>query len=291
MEPEEKHINEIQEKDRSGSSLNAGTPGGSEPGGVGLSGGIPDDDLAGDELGDDDLTGDELDDDDLTGDELDDDDLTGDELDDDDRTGDGLDGGDLTGDNLAAADNSMNISSAKPAAAKGAQNPSEGASSPEPAADAIQASEKEAKRTKPLKKIVLASAVVILLGVAGAVLSVFWPMSPEFELETAAEPSTEPVEIVPVNMDAFLIPFSHGKFSYISLNVSIEVPTGRMRNEIIAKTDLIRGRIYDFLLVYARDLANTPVPNDIKTIISKSINGLLSNGSVHKLYLTQFIVI
>jgi len=92
-------------------------------------------------------------------------------------------------------------------------------------------------------------------------------------------------------MDAFLIPFSHGKFSYISLNVSIEVPTGRMRNEIIAKKDLIRGRIYDFLLAYARDLANAPVPNDIKTIISKSVNGSLSNSSVRELYLTQFIVV
>jgi flagellar basal body-associated protein FliL len=92
-------------------------------------------------------------------------------------------------------------------------------------------------------------------------------------------------------MDAFLIPFSQGKFSYISLNVSIDVPTGRLRNEIIAKKELIRGQIYELLLMYVRELENTPIPNDIKAIISKSVNRSLSNGSVRELYLTQFIVI
>jgi flagellar basal body-associated protein FliL len=198
---------------------------------------------------------------------------------------------DLTGNELDELDNTGNGASEDAAAAKVAEEQAEAKTHDEKPDAETQTNNARSSRLKFSRKIILPVAAAILLCIAGGVAFVIWPTPPEIELETAEVQAPETDEILPVSMDAFLIPFSLGKFSYISLNVSIEVPTGRIRNEIIAQKDLIRGQIYELLSVYARGLANTPVPNDIKKIISESINESLSNGSVRELYLTQFIVI
>ena len=313
--------------DISGSELSPEDTTGNEPeGDNGAGNKLDGDDISGNELTDeltDDLTGNELDDDltgseltdDLTGNELDDDftgneltdDLTGNELEEDltgnelsdNLTDNELDGdltgnklaGDQTGNELDELDNTGNGASQDAVAAKVAEGQAEAKPHDEKPDAETQTNKARSSRLTFSRKIILPVAAAILLCVAAGVAFVLWPTPPEIELETAEVHAPETGEILPVSMDAFLIPFSLGKFSYISLNVSIEVPTGRIRNEIIAQKDLIRGQIYELLSEYARDLANAPVPNDIKTIISKSINESLSNGNVRELYLTQFIVI
>jgi len=236
---------------------------------------------------------------DFSGSELEDDDdrisapddnLTGSELDDQDLSSENL-GADLTANVLDKRDDTGKISRADAHVTPRSHTQNTGESGPKKAtAKTALPQESKSKRAKPIKKMIIAAAVFILLCVSGVTTFVLWPASPALDLTAPVQaPATE--EILPVSLDAFLIPFGHGKFSYISLNVSIDVPNGRIRNEIMAKKDLIRGQIYEALLLHVRDLATTPVPNDIKTIISKSVNGSLSNSSVRELYLTQFIVV
>jgi len=297
MEQEEKQ--EIQDQDTKVEDSSADNPSGDDdsaaakPEDKDPSDRSPDDnDLSGTEISSENISGSEIEKEDPSASELDYDDLTGSELDDDDLTGDELNDDDLTGNALDENDDTGNITSADAQVNQQPDDQSKGESGQDKTAvESASSEELEAPRAKPLKKIILAAAVVILLSIAGVIAYVLWPTSPDVELETAAVQAPEKEEIVPISMDSFLIPFSHGKFSYISLNVSIEIPTGRLRNEIISEKDQIRGQIYELLLKYVRDLASTPVPNDIKTIISKSVNRSLSNGSVRELYLTQFIVI
>jgi len=219
--------------------------------------------------------------DDLSGAERDDD-LSGNELEDADLTASKLNEGDDTG-GMSNAD----VQESTAAAENSADEPSH-----EKAAAARQSTETgDSLRAKPIKSIIMAAAVVILVSVVGVIGYVLWPTSSDIKMETAAVQAPEKEEIIPISMESFLIPFRHETYSYISLNVAIEVSSCRLRTEIMAQKDFIRGRVYDGLLLYVQDLSNTPGPNAIKTIISESINSALANGSVRDLYVTQFIVI
>jgi flagellar basal body-associated protein FliL len=108
--------------------------------------------------------------------------------------------------------------------------------------------------------------------------------------ETAMQ---QPVKaaVAPVKLDAFIIPYQSNNFSYIALDVFIKVPAGPLRNEMISKLGLIRGRIYEKLNGYIQEIEDVPAPDKIKTIISNVVTTSLSKGEIGELYLTQFLVI
>jgi flagellar basal body-associated protein FliL len=92
-------------------------------------------------------------------------------------------------------------------------------------------------------------------------------------------------------LDSFVIPCSGGNFTYIALNVSFKVPAGPLRNEMEKKRAFIRAKIYDLLKTYIDQPGEIPIPEAIKDLIAKGVNGALSKGRVNELYLTQFLLI
>ncbi len=210
--------------------------------------------------------------------------ISGDELDDDDGFGDStnISGGELDDEDALVEDES---SSRGPQSENIQANPANQKDTP------AQKSDKSTARSSSWKKRSIYLVTVLGLIVAAIIGYQGWRMVSQPEPIEAAIQQPIKATVAPIKLDAFIIPYHNGNFSYISLDVSMDVPEGPMRTELISKIGLIRGRIYELLLVYIREIGDVPAPEKIKVIISKAVSTSLSKGEIGKLYLTQFLVI
>jgi flagellar basal body-associated protein FliL len=92
-----------------------------------------------------------------------------------------------------------------------------------------------------------------------------------------------------IKFEPFIIPFrEQGKFTYISLSISFELPNKELMDEMIEKNNWIRGIIYDILSDNIYVLENVSSLMKLKKFIINGVNNVLSSGKVDKAMITEF---
>ncbi len=92
-----------------------------------------------------------------------------------------------------------------------------------------------------------------------------------------------------IKFEPFIIPFrEHGKFTYISLSISFELPNKELMDEMIEKNNWIRGIIYNILSENIYVLENVSSLMKLKQFIINSVNNILTDGKVDKAFITDF---
>ncbi len=92
-----------------------------------------------------------------------------------------------------------------------------------------------------------------------------------------------------IKFEPFIIPFrEHGKFTYISLSISFELPNKELMEEMIEKNNWIRGIIYNILSDNIYVLENVSSLMKLKTFIINGVNKVLTAGKVDKAIITDF---
>lgn len=92
-----------------------------------------------------------------------------------------------------------------------------------------------------------------------------------------------------VTFDSFIIPFEEqGKFTYISLSLSFELPNKELREEMYKKNTLIRGVIYMILCKNIKILTTVSSLERLKGLITCGVNGVLAPGKVNDITITDF---
>jgi flagellar basal body-associated protein FliL len=95
-----------------------------------------------------------------------------------------------------------------------------------------------------------------------------------------------------VNFDSFIIPFEeHGKFTYISLSISFELPNKDLKDEMYKKNTLIRGIIYRILSENIKILTTVSSLEELKELIIHRVNGVLAAGKVSEVIITDFSMV
>lgn len=95
-----------------------------------------------------------------------------------------------------------------------------------------------------------------------------------------------------VTFDSFIIPYEeHGKFTYISLSISFELPNEELRDEMYKKNTLIRGVIYMILSKNIKILTTVSSLERLKELITYSVNGVLAPGKVNDIIITDFLTV
>jgi flagellar basal body-associated protein FliL len=92
-----------------------------------------------------------------------------------------------------------------------------------------------------------------------------------------------------IKFESFIIPFEeHGKFTYISLSISFELPNKELMDEMNKKNSLIRGIIYSILSQNIKLLTSVSSLEKLKELIIHSVNGVLTSGKVREPIITDF---
>jgi flagellar basal body-associated protein FliL len=92
-----------------------------------------------------------------------------------------------------------------------------------------------------------------------------------------------------IKLDSFIIPFEeHGKFTYISLSISFELPNKELMDEMTKKNALIRGIIYSILSKNIKLLTSVSSLEKLKELITHSVNGVLTAGKVREPIIADF---
>ena len=95
-----------------------------------------------------------------------------------------------------------------------------------------------------------------------------------------------------VSYKSFIIPFGEkGKFTYISLSISFELPNKELMDEMIKKNSRIRGIIYDILNKNIDILKNISSLEKLKELIASSVNSVLTSGKINEPIITDFSMI
>jgi flagellar basal body-associated protein FliL len=95
-----------------------------------------------------------------------------------------------------------------------------------------------------------------------------------------------------VSYKSFIIPFGEkGKFTYISLSISFELPNKELMDEMIKKNSRIRGIIYGILNKNIDILKNISSLEKLKELIASSVNSVLTSGKVNEPIITDFSMI
>lgn len=92
-----------------------------------------------------------------------------------------------------------------------------------------------------------------------------------------------------IKFEPFIIPFrEHGKFTYISLSISFELPNKEIMDEMIAKNNWIRGIIYNILSENIYVLENVSSLMRLKKLIINNVNNVITAGKVDNAIITDF---
>lgn len=92
-----------------------------------------------------------------------------------------------------------------------------------------------------------------------------------------------------IRFEPFIIPFGeHGKFTYISLSISFELPNKELRDEMIEKNNQLRGIIYNILRQHINILENVSSLTKLKGFIIDGVNGVLTAGKINEAIITDF---
>ena len=92
-----------------------------------------------------------------------------------------------------------------------------------------------------------------------------------------------------IKFGPFIIPFKeHGKFTYISLSISFELPNKELMGEMLEKSNWIRGIIYNILCENIYVLENVSSLMRLKKFIINNVNDILTSGKVNEAIISDF---
>jgi len=92
-----------------------------------------------------------------------------------------------------------------------------------------------------------------------------------------------------IKFEPFIIPFREkGKFTYISLSISFELPNKELMDEMTEKNNWIRGIVYNILNDNIYVLENVSSLMKLKQFIINGVNNILTSGKVDKAIITDF---
>jgi flagellar basal body-associated protein FliL len=106
------------------------------------------------------------------------------------------------------------------------------------------------------------------------------------------------VNIFPIPCDpsfifeSFIIPFQKKQgYTYISLDLSFELSSMELKKEIIEKKDQLRGVIYELLSQEIHTVDDARSLEELKALILKKANNILTSGEVHEAIITEFSLV
>jgi flagellar basal body-associated protein FliL len=92
-----------------------------------------------------------------------------------------------------------------------------------------------------------------------------------------------------IKFDSFIIPFEeHGRFTYISLSISFDLPNKKLMEEMTKKKAQIRGIVYNLLSKNISILTNVSSLEKLKELITNNVNGVLTAGKVDEPIIFDF---
>jgi len=92
--------------------------------------------------------------------------------------------------------------------------------------------------------------------------------------------------------ESFILPIQNKQgYTYISLNLLLELSNIKLKGEIIEKKDQLRGIIYDILEQEIHRVEDADALDKLKTLIIKRTNTVLTSGEVREAFITNFLLV
>lgn len=92
--------------------------------------------------------------------------------------------------------------------------------------------------------------------------------------------------------EMFILPIQNKQgYTYISLNLLVELSNIRLKGEIAAKKEQLRGIIYNVLEQEIHSVEDADALEKLKTLIIKRANTVLTSGEVREAFITDFMLV
>ena len=92
--------------------------------------------------------------------------------------------------------------------------------------------------------------------------------------------------------ESFILPIQKKQgYTYISLNLLLELSNIKLKEEIVEKKDQLRGIIYDILEQEIHRVEDANALDKLKALIISRSNAVLTSGEVREAFITNFVVV
>jgi flagellar basal body-associated protein FliL len=92
--------------------------------------------------------------------------------------------------------------------------------------------------------------------------------------------------------ESFILPIQRKQgYTYISLDLLLELSNIKLKGEIVEKKDQLRGIIYDILEQEILRVEDAGALDNLKTLIIKRANTVLTSGEVREAFITNFLLV
>jgi flagellar basal body-associated protein FliL len=92
--------------------------------------------------------------------------------------------------------------------------------------------------------------------------------------------------------ESFILPIQNKQgYTYISLNLLLELSNIELKGEIVEKKEQLRGIIYDILEQEIHRVEDADALEKLKTLIIKRANTVLTSGEVREAFITNFMLV
>lgn len=134
------------------------------------------------------------------------------------------------------------------------------------------------------------SAIVLMIFFIGTTLYLFILRRPQIENKPIPiEKTSVRNENHALVFETFIVPFEQNKYyTYMLLDISLNVQEEKLREEIAGKQNKLRKVIYDKLLDKIEGVKSLPPVAEIKNDIKSAINMVLENGRIQEIFITKY---
>jgi flagellar basal body-associated protein FliL len=92
--------------------------------------------------------------------------------------------------------------------------------------------------------------------------------------------------------ESFILPIQNKQgYTYISLNLLLELSNIELKGEIVEKKEQLRGIIYDILEQEIHRVEDADALEKLKTLIIRRANTVLTSGEVREAFITNFMLV
>jgi flagellar basal body-associated protein FliL len=92
--------------------------------------------------------------------------------------------------------------------------------------------------------------------------------------------------------ESFILPIQKKQgYTYISLNLLLELSNIKLKGEIVEKKEQLRGIIYDILEQEIHRVEDADALEKLKTLIIRRTNTVLTSGEVREVFITNFMLV
>lgn len=147
-------------------------------------------------------------------------------------------------------------------------------------------------RGAPRRRIVLLILFLML-----AISALLWSRSPHVEIPRLQDAPLPVPQVTRrgnpvVAFDPFLIPLGEkGRYTFISLSFSLELPSGQSGKEMKERMSELRRFIYDTLKEDFQRTEGIPLVQTVKDGINRALRLTLPGQQVTEIYISQFLAL